>query len=102
MTKSNIARICLLTTAFALTATTSASAIECKEDYQIVQGRPISTPYCRDNNLAAIARKYGYKVSDSTIRNNPSRKEEICRYIGHDIRVQTACEEVLPGTRDTR
>ncbi|CAA2136619.1 hypothetical protein [Hyphomicrobium sp. ghe19] len=102
MTKSNSARISLLTIAFAAVAATSASAIECNEDFQIVAGHPISTPYCRDNNLAAVARKYGYKVSDSTIRNNPSRKAEICRFIGNDIRVQTACEEVLPGARDTR
>ncbi|SFV25737.1 hypothetical protein [Hyphomicrobium facile] len=102
MTKSNTARICLLATAFAAATASSAAAIECNEDYQIVQGRPISTPFCRDNYLAAVARTYGYKVSDATIRNNPSRKEEICRYIGSDIRVQTACEEVLPGSRDTR
>lgn len=101
MTKSNTARICFFAIAFAASAT-SASAIECNEDYQIVQGRPVSTPYCRDNYLAAVARTYGYRVSDTTIRNNPSRKEEICRYIGSDIRVQTACAEVLPGSRDTR
>jgi len=102
MTMFGTARLCLMTAIVLAAAASSASAIECNEDYQIVQGRPISTPYCRDNNLAAIARAYGYKVSDSTIRNNPSRKAEICRFIGSDIRVHTACEEVLPGTRDTR
>jgi hypothetical protein len=66
-------------------------------------GQPISTPYCRDNYLlASVARKYGFKVSDAAIRNNPSRKEEICRYIGSDIRVQTASEEVLPSPHDAR
>jgi hypothetical protein len=99
---SNTAQICLLAGSFLVAAATSASAIECKEDYQIVEGQPISTPYCRDNNLAAVARKYGFKVTDSAIRNNPSRKEEICRYIGSDIRVQTACQEVLPSPRDAR
>lgn len=102
MTTFGTARLCLMTVAIFAAATNSASAIECDEDYQIVQGRPISTPYCRDNYLAAVARTYGYKVSDSTIRNNPSRKEEICRFIGSDIRVQTACEEVLPRSRGSR
>jgi hypothetical protein len=102
MSTSNTALTCLLAGSFLIAAVTTAGAIECKEDYQIVQGRPISTPYCRDNYLATVARKYGFKVSESTIRNNPSRKEEICRYIGSDIRVQTACEEVLPSPRDTR
>lgn len=102
MTTFGTARLCLMTVAVLAAATSSARAIECDEDYQIVEGRPISTPYCRDNYLAAVARTYGHKVSDSTIRNNPSRKEEICRFIGSDIRVHTACEEVLPGSRDTR
>jgi hypothetical protein len=104
MSKSNTAQICLLAGSFLVAAATSASAsaIECEEDYQIVQGQPISTPYCRDNYLASVARKYGFKVSDAAIRNNPSRKEEICRYIGSDIRVQTASEEVLPSPHDAR
>jgi hypothetical protein len=78
MTKSNAARISFFAIIFAAAAATSASATECNEDYQIVQGRPISTPYCRDDYLAAVARTYGYKISDIAIRNNPSRKEEIC------------------------
>ena len=102
MSKSNTAQICLLAGSFLVAAATSASAVECEEDYQIVQRQPISTPYCRDNYLASVARKYGFKVSDAAIRNNPSRKEEICRYIGSDIRVQTACEEVLPSPHDAR
>ncbi len=102
MSKSNTAQVCLLASSFLVAAAPSASAIECKEDYQIVEGQPISTPYCRDNNLAAVARKYGFKVSDGAIRNNPSRKQEVCRDIGSDIRVQSACEEVLPGPRDVR
>ncbi|WP_245280091.1 hypothetical protein [Hyphomicrobium sp. 99] len=91
-----------MTAALLAAASSSARAIECDEDYQIVQGQPVSTPYCRDNYLAAVARTYGFKYSDSTVRNNPARKEEICRFIGSDIRVHTACEEVLPGSSDTR
>ena len=102
MTTFGTARLCLMAVAVLAAATSSARAIDCDEDYQIVQGRPVSTPYCRDNYLAPVARTYGYKVSDRTIRNNPSRKAEICRFIGSDIRVRTACEEVLPGSRDTR
>jgi hypothetical protein len=102
MPKFPIVQTCFLTVAALTAATGSAGAIECNEDYQIVQGRPISTPYCRDNNLAAVARSYGYRISDATLRNNPARKEEVCRFIGSDIRVQTACAEVLPGARNNR
>ena len=45
MSKSNTAQICLLAGSFLVAAATIASAIECEEDYQIVQGQPISTPY---------------------------------------------------------
>jgi hypothetical protein len=102
MLKSHVAQLFLLSSSLLIAAATSASAIECKEDYQIVQGQPISTPYCRDGYLAQVAREYGFKTSAEAVRNNPSRKEEICRYIGNDIRVQTACSEVLPTPRDAR
>jgi hypothetical protein len=102
MSKFNAAHLAVLAGAFLLTAATSASAIECREDYQIVQGQPISTPYCRDGYLAKVAREYGFKTTAATIRNNPSRKEEVCRFVGNDIRVQTACSEVLPSPRDVR
>jgi hypothetical protein len=96
MLKFHAAQLCLLTGSFLVAAATSASAIECRKNYQIVQGHPISTPYCRDGYLAQVAREYGFKATAATMRNNPSRKEEICRYIGDDIRVQTACSEVDP------
>lgn len=102
MSKLHAAQVCILGGALLIAAAANASAIECKEDYQIVNGQPISTPYCRDGYLAKVAREYGFKTSAEVMRNNPSRKEEVCRFIGHDIRVQTACEEVIPSTRDTR
>ncbi len=71
-------------------------AITCHGNYQVVAGNEISTPYCRDNALAAVARQYGYRVSDAEIRNNPSRKEEVCRALRDDNRVYTACAEVIP------
>lgn len=102
MLKSRAAQSLIVAGALLTAATTNASAIECQQDYQIVNGQPISTPYCRDGYLAQVAREYGFKASASAIRNNPSRKEEVCRFIGNDIRVQTACSEVLPTPRDTR
>jgi hypothetical protein len=75
---------------------TPACAITCHGDFQVVNGEEISTPYCRDNAVAAVAREYGYHVSDKTVRNEPARKEERCRYLRSDIRVHPACNEVLP------
>jgi len=80
-----------LLTAPALLAGPASAGIKCRDDYQIVQGREISTPYCADNYLARIAREYGVRVSDAAIRNNPNKKSEVCRFIGHDPRVKENC-----------
>ena len=67
-----------------------------QRQFQIVNGEEISTPFCRNNALAAVARESGYRITDAEMRNNPSRKEEICRYLRSDIRVHPACDDVLP------
>ncbi len=75
---------------------TGAQAIECNGSFQVLSnGHEISTPYCEDNNLAYVAREYGLKVSSRTIRYNPNRKRDVCRVVGHDNRVTTACASVL-------
>lgn len=85
-------RLIVLALPFATLLGSPAQArIICNESYQVVGGREIATPYCADNYLAQVARSYGVRVSDSAVRNNPGRKGEICRMIGHDIRVQDAC-----------
>ena len=38
--------------------------IVCHDGFQVVNGREISTPYCNDNYLAAVARQYGVKATD--------------------------------------
>jgi hypothetical protein len=79
---------------------TPAFAITCHGDYQVVGGQEISTPYCRDASLASVARSAGYHVSDTTVRENPARKEELCRYLHNDIKAQAACDDVLPAHDD--
>ena len=78
--------------AVSATAPTPAEAkIRCKGPFQIVQGNSIATPYCGDNYLAQVARGYGSSVSAKAIRQNPSKKQEICQWIGHDPSVQDIC-----------
>ncbi|MDO9381408.1 MAG: hypothetical protein Q7T86_00955 [Hyphomicrobiaceae bacterium] len=86
MTRTTLSAIIL-----AVLVTPASAAIRCNDDFQVVQGNEISTPYCGDNYLAKVARKYGIRVSNAEIRNNPNRKGEVCRMIGHDIRVKDAC-----------
>lgn len=60
------------------------AGIVCRDGFQVSGGNWISTPYCNDAHLAQIARSRGAKVSDAEIRENPNRKDEICRFLtGH-------------------
>ncbi len=82
-----------------LTATPAAAKIQCRDGNQLVAGSWISTPYCRDNQVAEVARQHGFQVSSAAIRNNPNYKRRICRFIVDDIRVTESCREVLPSGR---
>lgn len=74
-------------------AISSADArIRCNGAYQIVRGQgEVATPYCQDEYLAQVARGYGIRVSGAAIRRSTSRKERVCRAIGHDGRVFDIC-----------
>jgi hypothetical protein len=72
--------------------------IVCDGNFQIVNGYPVSTPYCRDATIASVARSYGLNVSDKAIRNDEGIKAQVCRTIGNDIRVYDACAPYLPDS----
>jgi hypothetical protein len=65
--------------------------IDCDGNFQNVNGLAVATPYCREMNLARVARSYGWKVSNDAIRYSESTKAQVCRAIGYDNRVQEIC-----------
>ena len=65
----------------------AGAAIKCSGGFQMVQGNSIATPYCQDLLLSQVARDYGMRASFDRIRYNPNYKREVCRLVGHDIRV---------------
>jgi len=79
--------------ALALFSVKADARIVCNGAYQVVNGQEISTPYCNDNYVAAVARARGRNVSDEAVRNNPSVKEEICLWIGKDHRIREYCDQ---------
>lgn len=80
-------------------STPASARIACRDGYQLVSGSFISTPYCQDALLSDVARAFGVKASAARIRENPNYKREICRLVGHDIRVQETCNFERPGSR---
>ncbi len=98
---NNIMAVSAAAVALTLSAHPAAAAIRCTPDgFQIVQGQPLSTPYCQDALLASVARQYGMKASAASIRENPNYKRHVCRLVGQDIRVQSTCGEVNPNGRN--
>src|SRR5262245_47293526 len=69
------------------------AAIVCKGGFQNSNGNWISTPYCNDAHLAQIARRHGAKVSDSELRNNPGKKDEICRFVDGMTDARSYCPD---------
>ncbi|MBX9588221.1 MAG: hypothetical protein K2X43_02880 [Hyphomonadaceae bacterium] len=75
----------------------SQARMLCDGNFQAVRGQPLATPYCREQNLARVARGYGVRVSDDAIRYSESAKADVCRFIGHDLRVQEICAPYSRG-----
>jgi hypothetical protein len=75
----------------ALAPAPAEARIKCVNGFQIVNGSPISTPYCQDNLVAQVAREHGMKVSDAKVRENPNYKRHVCQLVGRDIRIYQAC-----------
>lgn len=88
-------RSCLavgLVAAVAASATSPATArVTCKGIFQVTKNGLISTPYCQDQQIARVARSYGWRVSDSQVRNDPLKKVRICQALGGDVRLKGAC-----------
>jgi hypothetical protein len=79
---------------------TPALAINCDGNFQVQKsGQRIATPYCEDDNLAAVAREYGAHTTANEMRWNPSEKSKICHFVGEDNRVRDTC---LPYREDGR
>lgn len=90
-------RVIALAALMTFMAIAPASArIVCKNGVQRSSGQWIVTPYCQDKLLAKVAREYGVRVSDKTIRNNPNKKRSVCQFIGHDTRIHHICVRYAP------
>ncbi len=99
---SAIAALALSTSLLTMDAEAGRRGIQCQGGAQLVAGSYIATPYCQDELLAQVARSYGMKAPADRIRHNPNYKREVCRFVGHDIRVYEHCSNERPGGRGRR
>jgi len=98
MTKYRIMASAALAAGVMVLAQSGAEArIRCEGNFQVVNGHLVSTPYCREQTLARVARSYGFRVSDHAIRYNESTKADVCYAIGYDNRVYEICTPYRPA-----
>ncbi len=98
-TAIRLAATAVVPLAVLLVTTPVSAAIHCEGGYQRVAGGFVSTPYCEDANLAAVARDRGQSTSADMIRHSYRAKRAACRLVGGDIRVSEACDSTWTRSR---
>jgi hypothetical protein len=76
----------------------AAARIQCRGNFQMTQYGPIATPYCEEEQIAAVARSYGMRVTGSQVRNDPLKKVYLCQIIGGDVRLKGSCAGYGPDS----
>ncbi|HML30076.1 MAG TPA: hypothetical protein PKE16_14835 [Hyphomicrobium sp.] len=66
----------------------------CDGNFQYVRGGWTSTPYCRADQIARVARQHGMRTTAEALLAHPADADEVCRFVGADYRVHPACEEL--------
>ena len=77
----------------------AAARIQCQGNFQMSKYGPIATPYCEEEQIALVARSYGWKVSGAEIHNDPLKKVYVCQIIGSDSRLKGSCAGYGPDSR---
>ncbi len=74
----------------------AAAKIQCKGNFQVTKYGLIATPYCEEEQIAAVARSYGWKVTADQVHKDPLKKVYICQNLGYDIRLKGSCAGYAP------
>ncbi len=89
-----LAIACLLALTAAVPAAEAGRSPRCDGNFQFVRGSWVSTPYCRADQIARVARETGVHTTALALLAHPADAEELCRFLDSDIRVHPACEEI--------
>ena len=77
----------------------AAARVQCRGNFQMSKFGPIATPYCEEEQIATVARSYGWKVSGAEIHNDPLKKVYVCEILGSDVRLKGSCAGYGPDSR---
>ena len=90
---TGLAAIILLSTEMLQPA---AARTLCQGEFQVTKYGLIATPYCGDEEIARVAKSYGWHREAATVRTNPLSKVYICQTLGYDWRLQSPCAGSIP------
>jgi len=87
--------IAALVFAFAVPAVIApaTAAIRCDGTFQANSQGEFESLYCKEDNLARVARSHGIQVTADQIRRSWSLEGDVCRQIGIDISVGNICDQ---------
>jgi hypothetical protein len=85
---------CLLILSATASSAEAGRAPRCDGNFQYVRGGWVSTPYCRADQIARVARQRGMHTTAEALLAHPADAEEVCRFVDADYRVHPACEEL--------
>jgi hypothetical protein len=74
----------------------TAARIQCKDNFQVTKYGLLATPYCEEEQIAKVARTYGWKVTAAQVHNDPLTKVQICQILGGDVRLKGSCAGYAP------
>ena len=76
--------------------------IQCKGNFQVTKYGLLATPYCEEEQIAKVARSYGWKVTGRQVRNDPLKKVQLCQILGGDVRLKGSCAGYSPDNYGPR
>jgi|SRR5450631_2648985 hypothetical protein len=72
-------------------AAPAGAAIRCDGSFQINSQGEFGSMYCREDNLAKVARERGIHVTAAQIRASIGVEQQVCQQLSSDIRVSDIC-----------
>ena len=70
--------------------------IKCQGQSQVTEYGLLATPYCQEEEIARVARSYGWRGTASQVHRDPLTKVYLCQRFGGDVRLKGACGGYSP------
>ncbi len=80
----------------------AGAGIKCQGEFQVTKYGLLATPYCQEEEIARVARAYGWRGTASQVHRDPLTKVYLCQQFGNDVRLKGACAGYGPDAYGAR